>query len=696
MKHLEVYILLLLSIYYQSVVQAQWVITKFPGTLNPIHLAVNGAYIFAVDFGNGVFYSTDNGTNWIIINNGLPLYNHYVNSIVVNGTNIFVGAQGNGSDSIGVYLSTNNGTNWKLVNHTNSTVSCLAVSGTNIFAGTQSDGVFRSTNNGTNWTQINIGLTSNIVWSFAIKGTNIFAGTDKGVYLSTNNGSNWTLVNNGLNDEVLSLTISGNNIFAGSSNSSVYLSTNNGLNWTWVYNNMPYLTKVYSLTTISASIFAGTDHGVYRSLNNGISWDLEDEGLLFGYGVSSFVFNDNYIFASTLGYGIYKRPISELVPTLLMISPNGGENWQAGSIQTVGWISTFISDVKIEYTTNNGTDWKTVIASTPASLGSYDWIIPNTPSVKCKVRISDVSNSILSDTSANSFIISEQPSISVISPVAGSIWVAGTPQNIKWTTINVTGNVNIKLDTDGSTSFPITLKSNTPNDSSEIITVPDDSSNTCRILVESVDNISVFGTNNGIFTISIPSIKVNSPNGGEICDTGSIFKITWESKYVANVKIEYSINNGASWSIINSSYSSTGTFDWNVANIPSTQCKIKISDASNGSWYDESDNVFTISANATGIRDLLNPHPTQFSLYQNFPNPFNPVSRIYYSVPKESHVTIKLYNTLGQEIMVLVNETKSTGNYWININGSQLKSGVYIYHMKAGIFNQTKKMILLK
>ena len=390
-----------------------------------------------------------------------------------------------------------------------------------------------------------------------------------------------------------------------------------------------------------------------------------------------------------------------VMPKITIVSPNGGENWYITKIDTIKWTSSHVNNAKIEYTTNNGTGWKTVIASIPASLGSYPWTIPNELSNQCKVRISDTSNSSISDTSDNTFTISEQPSISVTSPGAGSIWVVGTQQTVKWSTINVTGNLNIKLSTNGGSTFPITLISNTPNDSSEVITVPNDSSSTYRVLVESVNNTSVFGLSNGNFTIVIPSIKVITPNGGEVCDTGSICKITWGSKYVANVKIEYSINGGGSWFNIDSSYASTGIFNWKVPNTPSEQCKIKISDTSNGSWYDESDSLFIIRV-PTGIRELLSSRPTQFNLYQNFPNPFNPTSMIRYSLPFESKVIIKIYNVLGQDVKLLKDDIVAAGNYEVQFNSSNFPSGVYFYQLTAESldgkqkYSSIKKMILLK
>ncbi|MCL6493864.1 MAG: T9SS type A sorting domain-containing protein [Ignavibacterium sp.] len=105
-------------------------------------------------------------------------YGGYVRSLAVSGTNLFAGTFGGG----GVFLSTNNGTSWTAVNTglTFNRVYSLAVSGTNLFAGTWGGGVFLSTNNGTSWTAVNTGLTNTYVSSLAVSDTNLFAGTEGG------------------------------------------------------------------------------------------------------------------------------------------------------------------------------------------------------------------------------------------------------------------------------------------------------------------------------------------------------------------------------------------------------------------------------------------------------------------------------------------------------------------------------------
>ncbi|MBM4174999.1 MAG: T9SS type A sorting domain-containing protein [Ignavibacteria bacterium] len=89
-------------------------------------------------------------------------------------------------------------------------------------------------------------------------------------------------------------------------------------------------------------------------------------------------------------------------------SPNGGETWYAGQVRNITWSSANITNVKIELSTNNGSSWNTVTANTPASTGSYSWTIPNSASAQSKIKISDVSNSIITDESNAVFTIASQ------------------------------------------------------------------------------------------------------------------------------------------------------------------------------------------------------------------------------------------------------------------------------------------------
>ncbi len=90
------------------------------------------------------------------------------------------------------------------------------------------------------------------------------------------------------------------------------------------------------------------------------------------------------------------------------------------------------------------------------------------------------------------------------------------------------------------------------------------------------------------------------------------------------------------------------------------------------------------------------PVVVDYRLGQNFPNPFNPTTRIEYSIPQSANVSVRVYNMVGQQIAELVNKRQNSGNYHVVWNAADVPSGVYFYQIQAGTFIQTKKMLLIK
>ncbi len=103
-----------------------------------------------------------------------------------------------------------------------------------------------------------------------------------------------------------------------------------------------------------------------------------------------------------------------------------------------------------------------------------------------------------------------------------------------------------------------------------------------------------------------------------------------------------------------------------------------------------------VGITATGVKKVLELFPKDFSLSQNYPNPFNPSTKINFELPSKENVRITVYNQLGQQIMVAADREYMPGRYSININCSNLASGVYYYRIKAGSFAKTRKMVFMK
>jgi enterochelin esterase-like enzyme len=98
----------------------------------------------------------------------------------------------------------------------------------------------------------------------------------------------------------------------------------------------------------------------------------------------------------------------------------------------------------------------------------------------------------------------------------------------------------------------------------------------------------------------------------------------------------------------------------------------------------------------TGIYAAYNEQPKEFQLNQNYPNPFNPATTISYTLPSSQFVSLKVYNTLGQEMATLVQGFQEPGNRTIRFDGNNFPSGVYIYRLTSQSFSESKKMILMK
>ncbi len=100
--------------------------------------------------------------------------------------------------------------------------------------------------------------------------------------------------------------------------------------------------------------------------------------------------------------------------------------------------------------------------------------------------------------------------------------------------------------------------------------------------------------------------------------------------------------------------------------------------------------------NYSSIVEVKNILSKEYILEQNYPNPFNPTTVISYSIPKSSHVTVKVFDVLGNLISTLVNENQEANSYKVNFDASKLSNGIYFYKIQANDFSAVKKMLLLK
>jgi hypothetical protein len=104
----------------------------------------------------------------------------------------------------------------------------------------------------------------------------------------------------------------------------------------------------------------------------------------------------------------------------------------------------------------------------------------------------------------------------------------------------------------------------------------------------------------------------------------------------------------------------------------------------------------TIDPIITGLEGYTTVIPTEYQLYQNFPNPFNPTTTIKYDVPKNTFVKIKVYDVTGKQVADLVNKEVEAGSYEVNWNGIENASGIYFYRIETKDYTKVLRMVLIK
>jgi photosystem II stability/assembly factor-like uncharacterized protein len=636
-------------------------------------LAVSGGRIYAGCvqaplLGNGgfvdhdyLFRSINGGSNWEVIQNGIPYNGMSAYSLMIKDNLIFAGT------NYGVYIAQDSSVIvWKKQGNLNRVTNCLVSNENYIFAGTIEYGIYRSPDLGNSWETVNTGLGNNNVGAFCIKNNKIFAGTDNGIYATTNNGNEWYGVNNGLGSlSINSLTVFNNNLYAGTYG-GIYLSTNEGVNWTAIDGGNFSENAFFALYYDGTSLFAGASSyysGVYKTTNNGTNWQKSDNGILAPclWGITT---AGNYMFATFYGQGVFK-------------STNWGESWEAvnSGINSpyVRQIITkdnniFVKNLaRVLKSTNYGISWESV----SGGLESVNYLM-SLYTDGTDLYAGSFYTGLFKSTNngANWFSLGLQNGDIRAIKKKGNMLFAGTDTEGMYVTTNEGANW-IEI----NNGLPITYFLH------------------ARALENMGDNIflgSVFrgglykttnnGTNwilgnNGIYDSVVFALTVKD-------------SILYASDYTDGLYITKNLGN--TWK-----YKGEGLYKKDVRSICIAGGYVFVACNGFGVWRRPLYEVISVRQISTEI-------PERTEMDQNFPNPFNPVTSIKYYIPsnlkrQSSIIRLVVYDILGKEITTLVNNKQKPGSYEVQFNGEELSSGIYFYSLFVdGVRAETRKMLLLK
>ena len=675
-----------------------------------------------VAMGRLIYMSADRGGTWIQTSQISPstvtgsTHSFYISP---KDTNLYVAAfTGGGTDHI--RRSTDRGITWTTtISRAFSAFGMpLEMDGSHpdtLYFAPEDGHLYRSTDFASTWNDLGAkGFTSPCDFAVVRDSANILWCGDSGpsrISRSADGRKTWALIYNGGSSEVPTIA-----------NSSLQNSV--GYATTWSAGGVQKTTNFG--TTWSQTATTGSAWGVdiakddpnvvmFGVYGGGLSYLSTNAGSTFStaglsganYAILAY---DRSTFIAEQSGGVYKLSITYTVPTsnqqaVGLIAPNGGENWQYNTSHNITWTASNFSNVKIEYKTSPAAQWQTIAASVPSTSGSYAWTIPNSPTTQARVRISDALDGNPSDTSDGVFSITASSFSSIPTSLAfGSVGIGRT----KVDTLRITNSGTAPL----VVSSAIT---NTPNflAGRTSFTIPAGSSDTLTVkfkptAVQNYPDTLRLGTNSPSGVVPIPlsgngilvaSVTVVAPNGGEVWNVGSTQNVRWSATLLDQVAIQYRILPTPNWRQVAFNIpAASGSYAWTIPNTPADQAIVRVVSTSDGTIVDESDNPFRIqSTTSVTERGAI---PRVYELAQNYPNPFNPSTQISYGLPKESHVRLAVYNSLGEEVAQLVNEMQPAGEYTVEFSthavARELSSGIYYYRLSAGDFVLTKKFILLK
>jgi hypothetical protein len=219
-------------------------------------------------------------------------------------------------------------------------------------------------------------------------------------------------------------------------NINLFYSTNNGSAWTSIATAIPASRTFYTWTVpsiLGSQYLVKAEDATNTTVNDGSN---------AVFSVTSAPANDITKFKGGSRDG-YSRDNTG-TKSITVTAPNGGQNWSGATLQNITWTSSNVSDVRIEYSTNNGSSWIVIENNYPSGPQTYPWTVPGAGilgSSQCRVRVTSVTDGAITDASDNTWTIPGS-SVTIITPNGGETFYSGTMRPIRWTSQSV---LNVRL-----------------------------------------------------------------------------------------------------------------------------------------------------------------------------------------------------------------------------------------------------------
>lgn len=195
---------------------------------------------------------------------------------------------------------------------------------------------------------------------------------------------------------------------------------------------------------------------------------------------------------------------------------------------------------------------------------------------------------------------------------------------------------------------------------------------------------------------NVVPVELVSFNASVVINSVSLSWITASEVNNSGFEVQKKVNSLQS-SVSNSEFETIGFVEGNGTTTETNYYSFEDKNIAPGKYFYRLKQVdFDGTYEYSGIVEAEINTPIEYSLSQNYPNPFNPSTTIEFQIPSDGFVSLKIYNTIGQEVSTLINENQPAGKYSVNFSAAELPSGLYFYSLRSGEYNVTRKMLLLK
>lgn len=277
-------------------------------------------------------------------------------------------------------------------------------------------------------------------------------------------------------------------------------------------------------------------------------------------------------------------------PVLLLQYPVGNQQVRGGQELEIHWTSAQVQAVTLEYSVDSLRTWQRIAEGIPAGQRSYRWQLPRATIPAVWLRIYDVTNPSVGDTTQASFAI-QIPELRLTRPVGGERYGQGERIGVEWTSTLVPA-VRLLFSADGGASWDTLVRATSAR--SYQWTVPAIETEHALMRLEDTSDANLAHQSQP-FAVGVPVLSLSAPNGGERWAAGTRQLIRWQSDFVSRIRIEYSTDGGQTWRVIRASYEAAlQSYEWEVPNTPTEQALVRLRNLANPNHQVQSAAPFAI------------------------------------------------------------------------------------------------------